>query len=108
MVGVLQIIFGLHPIACELSVASQILVLFKQLGGIPALTVVLPVTRLTTEILPPLSTAAAPAAALTIIDQNATSLRSSRFPPWALSQAEQRRGIQPGVAPDPLVPVLRI
>jgi hypothetical protein len=78
MVRILQIIFGLDPITRELRVTSEVLVLFEQLGGVPALTVVLPVPRLSAEVLPPLSTAAAPAAALTIIDQNATSLRSSR------------------------------
>jgi hypothetical protein len=37
-----------------------------------------------------LSSAAAPAAALTIVDQMPTSLRSSRYPPWALGQAGPR------------------
>ena len=77
MVGELQIIFGLNPIAGELHVARHALILFKQLRGIAALAVVLPVARLTaTHALGPLPTATAPAAAatLSIIDQMPTSL----------------------------------
>ena len=48
----------------------------EELRGVPALAIVLPVTRLTAEILPPLSTPTSPAAALTIVDQMPTSLRS--------------------------------
>ena len=79
MVRKLQIIFGLDPVARELRVARHALVFFEQLGGIAALAIVLAVARLSAEVLVPrLSTAAAPAAALTIIDQMPTSLRSSR------------------------------
>jgi hypothetical protein len=77
MVRELKVIFGLDPVARELRVASKALVLLKQLGGIPALAVILPVSGLP-EILAPLSPATAPAAALTIIDQMPTSSRSSR------------------------------
>src|SRR5574338_498707 len=74
MVRVLEIIFGLHPVAGELRVARQALVFLEQLGGIAALTVVLAVARLSTEALPPLPTAAATAAALSLIDQTLKSL----------------------------------
>ena len=80
MVGVLEIIFGLDPIAGELRVARQALVFLEQLRGIAALTVVLAVARLSAEVLPSLPTAAAPAATLSIVDQMPTSLRSSADP----------------------------
>jgi hypothetical protein len=76
VIRILQIIFGLYAVARELRVASHTLVLFEQLRGIAPLTIVLAVTRLSAEILPPLPTTTAPAAALTIIDQMPTSLRS--------------------------------
>ncbi len=75
MVGELKIIFGLDPVACELRVACHALVFLEQLGGVAALAIVLPVSRLSAEILAPLSPTTAPAAALTIIDQMPTSLR---------------------------------
>jgi hypothetical protein len=81
MVRVLEIIFGLDAIARELRVARQTLVFFEQLGGIAALAIILPVPRLSAEVRAPLSTATAPAAALTIIDQMPTSLRSSLSAP---------------------------
>jgi hypothetical protein len=80
MVGVLQIIFGLDTIACKLCVARHALIFLEQLGGVAALAIILAVPRLPAEILAPLSTAAAPAAALTIIDQMPTSLRSVSWP----------------------------
>jgi hypothetical protein len=70
----LQIIFGLHPVAGELSVARQAFVFLEQLSGVPALTIVLAVTRLTAEVLASLPTAAATAAALSLIDQTFKSL----------------------------------
>jgi len=69
MVGELQVIFGLDAVARKLRVARHALVFLEQLGGVAALAIVLPVARLATEVLPPLAAAAAPAAALTIIDQ---------------------------------------
>jgi hypothetical protein len=78
MIGELQIIFRLYAIARKLSVARHALVFLEQLGGVAALAVVLPVPRLSTEVLASLSPATAPAAALTIVDQMPTSLRSSR------------------------------
>ena len=80
MLRVLKIIFGLDTVARELRVARHALVFLEQLGGIAALAVILPVARLTTEILAPLSTTAATAAALTIVDQMPTSLRSVACP----------------------------
>ena len=78
MVRELEIIFGLDAVARELRIARHALVFFEQLGGIAALAIVLAVARLSAEVpAPRLSTAAAPAAALTIIDQMPTSLRSS-------------------------------
>jgi len=70
MVRILQIIFGLDAVARELRIARHALVLFEQLGGVAALAVVLSIPRLAAEVRSPLSSTAAPAAALTIIDQN--------------------------------------
>lgn len=75
MVRKLQIIFGLNAVARELRIAGHALVFLKQLRGIATLAVVLPVPRLTTEILAPLSSTATPAAALSIVDQILKSLR---------------------------------
>ena len=82
VVGILQIIFGLHPVARELGIASEALVFLEQLSGIAALAVVLAVPRLSAEVLPPLPTAAAPAATLSLIDQMPTSLRSVLCSLW--------------------------
>jgi len=65
----LQKIFGLNAVAGELGVSRHALVFFQQLGGVAALAIVLAVARLSAEVLPPLPTTAAPAAALSIIDQ---------------------------------------
>jgi hypothetical protein len=77
MIGELQIIFGLDAVARELRVARHALVFLEQLGGIAALAIVLPVARLSAEVLTSLPPATAPAAALTIVDQMPTSSRSS-------------------------------
>jgi hypothetical protein len=90
MVRILQIIFGLDPIARELRVARQAFVLFEQLGGVATLAIVLAVPRLSAEIWAPLSSAAAPAAALSLIDQMPTSLRSV-FCPSAMGQQGRRQ-----------------
>ncbi len=105
MVRILQIIFGLDAIARELRVARQALVLFKQLSGVAALTVVLTVARLsaTTPADVPLSTAAAPAATLSIVDQNCTSLTKQKSFPFGLRQTGSAHLVP---APDPLVPDL--
>jgi len=82
MVSVLEVIFGLDPVAGELGIARQALVFFEQLSGVAALTVVLAVPRLSTEVLPPLPSAAATAATLSLIDKMPTSLRSNLVTPW--------------------------
>ena len=71
MVGELQIIFGLDAVAPELRVAGHALVLFQELRGIATLAIVLAVAvRPSTEVLRPLTPAAATAATLlSIIDQ---------------------------------------
>jgi len=74
MVGVLEIIFGLDPVAGELGVTRQRLVFLKQLGGVAALAIVLPVAGVSGHALGALPTAAATPAALTIVDQNLLSL----------------------------------
>jgi hypothetical protein len=76
----LQIIFGLDTVARKLCVARHALVLFEQLGGIAALAIILAVARLSAEVPASLPSTAAPAAALTIIDQMPTSLRSVACP----------------------------
>jgi hypothetical protein len=76
MVRELQKIFGLDPVAGELRIARHALVLLEQLGSIAALAIVLAITRLSAEVPASLPTTTAPAAALTIIDQIPTSLRS--------------------------------
>ncbi len=77
MVGELEIIFGLDAVAGELRVARQRLVLFQQLGGIAALAIVLAIAvRTAGHTLGTLSTAAATAAALTIVDQSFVPCRT--------------------------------
>jgi hypothetical protein len=92
----LQIIFGLHAVAGELGVARHALVFLEELGGVAALAIVLAIatTGLSTEIRAPLSSATAPAATLTIIDQMLTSLKSRSFPAFAgmSGQRDSSRG----------------
>ena len=77
MVRELQIIFGLDAVARELRVARHALVFFEQLGGVAALAIVLAVARLSAEVpAASLSPTTAPAAALSVVDQMPTSLRS--------------------------------
>ena len=76
MIRELQKIFGLDAVAGKLGVARHVLVFLEELRRIAALAIVLAVTRLSAEILSPLSPTAAPAAALSIVDQIPTSLRS--------------------------------
>jgi len=65
----LEIIFGLDAVARELRVTRHALVFLEELRGVTALAIVLPVPRLSTEVLTPLSPTTAPAAALSLIDQ---------------------------------------
>jgi hypothetical protein len=88
MVRELQIIFGLDPVARKLGIARHALVFLKQLGGIAALAIVLPVARLSAEVPASLPTTAAPTAALSIIDQIPTSLRSSCSPFASVGQGD--------------------
>ena len=75
MIGELEIIFGLDTVTGQLHVARQCLVLFEQLGGIAALPIVLAIAiRTAGNTLGTLSTAAATAPALTIVDQDSQSL----------------------------------
>src|SRR5690606_31930453 len=70
VIRILQIIFGLDAIALHLRVAGQALIFLEKLGGIAALPVVLAIAG--TGIAAGRTTAApaaAPAAALTIVDQ---------------------------------------
>jgi len=76
MVRILEKIFGLHAVARKLCIARHAFVFFEQLSGVAALATVLTVPRLSAGVRAPLSTAAAPAAALSIVDQMPTSLRS--------------------------------
>ena len=71
MLGELQPIFGLHPVALKLRVARQRLVFLKELGGVAARAVVLPVAHIGRLVRRTRSaaTAAATAAVLTIVYQ---------------------------------------
>jgi hypothetical protein len=81
VIRILQIIFGLHAVARELRVARHALIFLQELGGIAALAIVLAVARLSTEVpTSTLSPTTAPAAALSIVDQMPTSLRSELAP----------------------------
>jgi hypothetical protein len=82
MVRILQVIFSLDAVARELRIPRHALVFFEQLGGVAALTVVLTVPRLAAEVRSPLSPTAAPAAALTIVDQNFLFPNKEEVAPW--------------------------
>ena len=71
MVGELETIFGLHAVALKLRVARERLVFLKQLRGIAARAVVLPVAHIGRLVRRTRSaaTAAATAAVLTIVYQ---------------------------------------
>jgi hypothetical protein len=71
MVGILEVIFGLHPVAGELRIARHALVFFQKLGGVAALAIVLaiairPAGNVTRRLS---STTAAAVALLSIVDQ---------------------------------------
>jgi len=80
MVRELEIIFGLDAVTRKLGIARHALVFLEQLSGIAALTVILAVARLSAGVRPPLSTAAATAATLTIVDQICASLQADNAP----------------------------
>jgi hypothetical protein len=90
MVRELQIIFALDAIARELRVTRHVLVFLEQLRRIAALAVVLAIAS---EILAPLATTAATAAALSIVDQMPTSLISRSVPPLSLRSGGTRRAV---------------
>jgi hypothetical protein len=70
MIRELQIIFRLDTVARELGVTRHALIFLEQLSGIAALPVILPIAfRPAADVLRPLSPTAAPAIALTIVDQ---------------------------------------
>jgi hypothetical protein len=74
MDGELKEIFGLDTVAGELGVACHAFVFFEELGGVAALAIILAIPRLSAEVpSASLSPTAAPAAALTIVDQMPTS-----------------------------------
>src|SRR4029078_3157032 len=105
MVRELEVIFGLDTVTRELRVARHAFVFLEQLGGIAALAIVLPVARLSAAeaASPALPTTTASAAALTIVDQMPTSLRSVSKP-LRFWQAGRRVC----ASSDPLVPVLAL
>jgi hypothetical protein len=103
MVGELEVIFGLDPIASKLGIARHALVFFKQLRRIAALAVVLAIAGLAADVLAPLPAAAATAATLlSIIDQMPTSLRSVACP---FASCRQGGGGKCRAAPDSFDPV---
>jgi hypothetical protein len=76
----------LHTVARELGVARHAFVFFEQLGGIAPLAIVLPVARLSAAAevsSPALPATAAPAAALSIIDQIHRPYAVSVAPFWS-------------------------
>ena len=91
----LEIIFGLDSIARKLRVARHALVFLEQLGGIAALAIVLPVPRLPAEVLTPLTPTAAPAAALTIVDQMPTPFAVVACPLGSSVEQGRAEGISP-------------
>ena len=87
MIGKLQILFRLHTTARKLRIAHHDLGFLMQMGGIAPPAAILSVPRLSAEVLTPLPSATASAAALTIVDQMPTSLRSNRLAPLVLSRS---------------------
>jgi hypothetical protein len=74
----LEIIFGLDAVARKLRIARHALVFLEQLGGVAALAIILAVARLSAEVTTAsLSPTTTPAAALSVVDQMPTSLRSN-------------------------------
>jgi hypothetical protein len=74
MVGVLEIIFGLDPVAGKLGVARQALIFFEQLGRVAALAIITGVAGNARQSLRALCAATTTTAALTIVDQMFASL----------------------------------
>jgi hypothetical protein len=70
MFGELQVGFALDAVAAELRVARQLLVFLEQLRRIAALAIILAIAaRSTSGNAAPAAATAAPATALTIVDQ---------------------------------------
>lgn len=85
MIGELKIIFGLDAITSKLRIASHALVFLVQLGGVAALPIVLAIAAIAARHAPGLlSTAAATAAALTIVDQTKFPRRTGALAPGYL------------------------
>ena len=96
MVRELEVIFGLNTVAGKLRIARHALVLFQKLRRVAALAVVLTVSTalLSAEVRSPLPSTAATAAALSIVDQNPTSLtRSFPFRLGRQACAQRRKGL---------------
>src|SRR5437764_2936 len=94
VIRILEVIFGLDTVARELRISRHALVFLEQLGGIAALAIVLPVARLSAAEVssPALPTTAAPAAALSIIDQIHRPYAVSLCPFWSRAdRAAQKR-----------------
>jgi hypothetical protein len=98
MVRELKVIFALYPVAGELRVARHVLVFFEQLSRVSTLAIVLPVAP---EVLAPLAPAAAPAAALSIVDQMPTSLKSRSVPPFLFGPAVRALRAAPPLSSGP-------
>jgi len=82
MIRELQVIFSLDAVAGQLGVAGHALVFFEQLGGIAALAIILTIAATVAgHAAGLLSTAAATAAALTIIDQTKFPRRTGAMAP---------------------------
>ncbi|GAA4781381.1 hypothetical protein GCM10023219_32130 [Stakelama sediminis] len=78
MIGKLQIIFGIHPVALHLRITSEVFVFFEQLRGITAIPAVDTIGAVwATAALWPLAAAAATAAGLTIVHQGLNVLLST-------------------------------
>jgi len=87
----LQIIFCLDAVARKLRIARHALVFFEQLRGITALAIILAIAGLAAAgIRSSLPTAAAPAAALTIIDQMLLPYAVVASPLASVEQAASR------------------
>ena len=81
MVGELQIIFGLHPIAIVLRVLCKLLVLVEQLGCIAPRAAVDPVARIRTALIAITAAATAVIVVVAIVVQGITSSFMARRGP---------------------------
>lgn len=85
MVGELEIIFGVHPIARHLRIAREVAIFFEKLSGIAACAIVDPVAGIsiaaiatTAAILTGVIVPAATATGLTIVDQRFVPMLSTK------------------------------